>query len=95
MSGQPLFTKLYMQLFPTVFAGTSMLGAFTWLSCDRDAKTNKSTYFTSAVQYATVSIVTAVTFPVSFPLITLYAFKNDLSNIENNADDRTPKCDKW
>ena len=94
MSGQPLFTKLYMQLLPTVFAGTSMLGAFTWLSCDSDLKTNKSTYFTSAVQYATVSMVTAVTFPISFPLITLYAFRNDRDNVINNADGRTPKCDK-
>ena len=94
MSGQPLFTKLYMQLLPTVFAGTSMLGAFTWLSCDRDIKTNKSTYFTSAVQYATVSMVTAVTFPISFPLITLYAFQNDRVNVINNADDHKPKCDK-
>ena len=84
MSGQPLFTKLYMQLLPTVFAGTSTLGACTWFSCDRDIKTNKSTYFTSAVQYATVSMVTAVTFPVSFPLITLYAFRADASNVKAN-----------
>lgn len=86
MSGQPLFTKLYMQLLPTVFAGTSMLGAFTWLSCDRDNeyKKDKRAYFTSAVQYATVSMVTAVTFPISFPLITIYAFRNDIN----------PSCDK-
>jgi hypothetical protein len=94
MSGQTLFTKLYMQLLPTVFAGTSMLGAFTWFSCDRDIKTNKSTYFTSAVQYATVSMVTAVTFPVSFPLITLYAFRADASNVKANDKASDKPCDK-
>lgn len=83
MSGQPLFTKLYMQLLPTVFAGTSMLGAFTWLSCDNECKKDKRAYFTSAVQYATVSMVTAVTFPVSFPLITIYAFRNDSGSVNN------------
>lgn len=82
------FVKLYMQLLPTVFAGTSTLGAFTWLSCDNVCKKDKCAYFTSAVQYATVSMVTAVTFPVSFPLITLYAFRNDQSNVSKKPCDK-------
>jgi hypothetical protein len=94
MSTQNIFTKLYMQLLPTVFAGTSMLGAFTWLSCDNEFKKDKRAYFTSAVQYATVSMVTAVTFPVSFPLITIYAFRADATNVNANDKARDKPCDK-
>ena len=82
MSSKPSFAKLYMQLLPTVFAGTTMLGAFTWLSCDAKCKKDdKYCYFAGAVQCATISVVTGLTFPISFPLITMYAFRNDQTNV--------------
>jgi hypothetical protein len=87
-----------MHLLPTVFAGTCMMGTFAWITCDHKCKKeDKYCYFACAVQCATISVATAVTFPVSFPLITLYAFRNEwlnITNITNNDNVRVKPSDK-
>ena len=69
------FRQLYFELMPPVTIVTTFLGVLTGVTMDESKYLHKQRYnlFTHIIACGTIGAVTGMTFPVSFPIITIYA----------------------
>jgi hypothetical protein len=85
------YKKIYLNSMPTIFKFSSITGLLTGIyanviqeKSDNQDKRELETY-ANLIGYTTLGMITGLTYPISFPFFTYYAFyKNDkLSKIFN------------
>jgi hypothetical protein len=69
--------RLYFAIAPSITLGTTMLGIFTSVtmevnSFDKPKHKHTGTFFMNIIAGGTIGAVSGMTFPISFPLITVY-----------------------
>ncbi len=67
--------RLYFAIAPSITLGTTMLGIFTGMTMEvnsYDKPKHLGTFFMNIIAGGTIGAVSGMTFPISFPLITVY-----------------------